>query len=103
MDEDGQFTFNKPEPKEDMDEKAEKEEEQIELDPLAGSNIDQRDIMESQRQMLEGGNLQPKAQQNPPATRNKRRMSVGADKRLTGLPAEAGNQNVDRRNERRIP
>ena len=103
MDEDGQFTFNKPEPKEDMDEKTEKEEEQIELDPLAGSNIDQRDIMESQRQMLEGGNLQPKAQQNPPATRNKRRMSVGPDKRLTGLPAEAGNQNVDRRNERRVP
>ena len=30
-------------------------------------------------------------------------MSVGPDKRMAGLPREAGNQNVDTRNERRIP
>ena len=102
MDEDGQFTFKKPEPKpEPVGE--EKEEKSLDLDPLAGSNLDQRDIEEQQRMMLETGSLQPKPQENPPATRNKRRMSVGPDKRLTGLPAEAGNQNVDRRNERRIP
>jgi hypothetical protein len=28
-------------------------------------------------------------------------MSVGPDKRATGLPKEAGNQNVDKRTERR--
>jgi hypothetical protein len=102
MDEDGQFTFNKPEPKPEPV-GGEKEEKSLGLDPLAGSNLDQRDIEEQQRMMLETGSLQPKPQENPPATRNKRRMSVGPDKRLTGLPAEAGNQNVDRRNERRIP
>ena len=41
-------------------------------------------------------------QQNPPATRNKPSMETGPDKRLTGLPAEAGNQNVDSRTERRV-
>ena len=41
-------------------------------------------------------------QGNPTATRNKPRMSVGPDKRMTGLPQEAGNQNVDTRNERRV-
>jgi len=30
-------------------------------------------------------------------------MSVGPDKRFTGLPEDAGNQNVDTRSERRIP
>ena len=29
-------------------------------------------------------------------------MSVGPDKRNTGLPAAAGNQNVDKRTERRV-
>jgi len=29
-------------------------------------------------------------------------MSVGPDKRLQGLPQDAGNQNVDRRSERRV-
>ena len=96
MDEDGNFTFKKPEPKETM----EGEEEQIKTDPLAGSNVDQRDLAEAQMAMLDSGGSTP--QENPPATRNKARNSVGPDKRLTGLPQEAGNQNVDRRSERRI-
>ena len=35
-------------------------------------------------------------------TRNKPSMSEGPDKRNTGLPVEAGNQNVDKRTERRV-
>ena len=43
-----------------------------------------------------------KPQENPPATRNKPSMETGPDKRFSGLPAEAGNQNVDSRTERRV-
>ena len=75
------------------------EEGQIENDPLAGSNLDQRDLDEQARQFAQGGG---KPQENPPATRNKARNEVGPDKRMTGLPAEAGNQNVDSRTERRV-
>ena len=67
---------------------------------MAGSNLDQRDMDENMRTMMEGGS---KPQENPATTRNKPSMSVGPDKRMTGLPADAGNQNVDRRSERRIP
>ena len=35
-------------------------------------------------------------------TRNKPSMETGPDKRFTGLPQEAGNQNVDSRTERRV-
>lgn len=94
MDEDGNFTFSKPEPKEE-----ETPTEEVETNPMAGSNIDQRELAEAQMASLEEGS---KPQENPPATRNKARMSVGPDKRLTGLPEDAGNQNVDRRSERRI-
>ena len=96
MDEDGQFTYTKPEPKEEQSEKGE---DMIENDPLAGSNLDQRDLDEQARQFAQGGG---KPQENPPATRNKPSMSVGPDKRLQGLPQDAGNQNVDRRSERRV-
>ena len=96
MDEDGQFTYTKPEPEE-----PEQTEEggDVEKDPLAGSNLDQRDLDEQARQFAEGGG---KPQENPPATRNKPSMSTGPDKRLQGLPQDAGNQNVDRRSERRV-
>ena len=47
------------------------------------------------REFAQGG----KPQQNPATTRNKPSMSVAPDKRLTGLPLDAGNQNVDRRTE----
>ena len=96
MDEDGQFTYTKPEPKEEQPAEGE---DMVENDPLAGSNLDQRDLDEQARQFAQGGG---KPQENPPATRNKPSMSVGPDKRLQGLPQDAGNQNVDRRSERRL-
>ena len=96
MDEDGNFTYTKPEPEESEQTEEGKE---VEKDPLAGSNLDQRDLDEQSRQFAEGGG---KPQENPPATRNKPSMSTGPDKRLQGLPEDAGNQNVDRRSERRI-
>ena len=43
-----------------------------------------------------------KPQENPPATRNKPSMDSGPDKRFSGLPEAAGNQNVDKRTERRV-
>jgi len=98
MDEDGQFTFKKPEPVEEKPQEENKAESGV--DPLAGSNLDQRDLDENMRNMMEGGST---PQENPATTRNKPSMSVGPDKRMTGLPADAGNQNVDRRSERRIP
>jgi len=100
MDEDGNFTFNKPEPKEEPPQEGEEAKSQSGVDGLVGSNFDQRDIDEMNREMLEGGG---KPQENPATTRNKPSMSVGPDKRMTGLPTDAGNQNVDRRSERRIP
>ena len=96
MDEDGNFTFKKPDPVEEP--KPEGGEEKIELDPYAGTNIDASQLGQMQEQALQGST----PQQNPPATRNKPRMSVGPDKRMTGLPQDAGNQNVDTRNERRV-
>jgi uncharacterized OB-fold protein len=96
MDEDGNFTYTKPEPEEP---EQTEEGEDVETDPLAGSNLDQRDIDEQNRKFAESGG---KPQENPPATRNKPSMSTGPDKRLQGLPEDAGNQNVDRRSERRV-
>jgi len=95
MDEDGNFTFTKPEPKE---EERKEEGGEAETDPYAGTNIDQSQLGQMQEQALQGG----KPQENPPATRNKPSMNQGPDKRLTGLPLDAGNQNVDRRTERRV-
>jgi len=100
MDEDGNFTFKKPEPQPE-ETPTETGGEPAKKDPLAGSNLDQRDLDEQTRMFAEGAGSKP--QENPPATRNKSRMSVGPDKRMSGLPQEAGNQNVDTRNERRIP
>jgi hypothetical protein len=96
MDEDGQFTFKKPEPEQP---EQPQEGEQSEADPYAGTNIDASQMGQMQEQALQGT---PTPQENPPATRNKARNSVGPDKRMTGLPAEAGNQNVDTRTERRV-
>ena len=101
MDEDGNFTFKKPEPQPEESASPKSEGEPAKKDPLAGSNLDQRDLDEQARMFAETGGAKP--QENPPATRNKSRMSVGPDKRMAGLPREAGNQNVDTRNERRIP
>ena len=52
-----------------------------------------------QEQALQGGS---KPQANPATTRNKPSVETGPDKRLTGLPEDAGNQNVDSRTERRV-
>ena len=103
MDEDGNFTFTKPEPKENEGESENQEE--IELDPYAGTNIDQSQL----GQMMEEGTKPSPEEAGMPAkpakvkaNRNKPSMATGPDKRLGGLPREAGNQNVDRRTERRI-
>ena len=93
MDEDGNFTYEKPEPEEEQPEEGE---EQIENDPYAGTNIDASQMGQMQEQAMST------PQENPPATRNKPSMNQGPDKRLTGLPLDAGNQNVDRRTERRV-
>ena len=97
MDEDGNFTFTKPEPQEQPQAEGEGE-EKVELDQYAGTNIDASQMGQMQEQMMQGG----KPQENPPATRNKPSMNQGPDKRLSGLPIDAGNQNVDRRTERRV-
>ena len=103
MDEDGNFTFTKPEPQENEGEGENQEE--IELDPYAGTNIDQSQL----GQMMEAGTKPSPEEAGMPAkpakvkaNRNKPSMATGPDKRLAGLPREAGNQNVDRRTERRI-
>jgi len=94
MDEDGNFTYEKPEPVEE--EQPAEGEEPVENDPYAGTNIDASQMGQMQEQAMST------PQENPPATRNKPSMNQGPDKRLTGLPLDAGNQNVDRRTERRV-
>ena len=96
MDEDGNFTFTKPKPEEKP---KEGEEEPYEKDPYAGTNIDASQLGQMQEQALQGGS---KPQANPATTRNKPSMNQGPDKRMSGLPLEAGNQNNDKRTERRV-
>ena len=98
MDEDGNFTFKKPEPAEE--EQPQGGEEPVEKDPYAGTNIDASQMGQMQEQALQGGTSKP--QENPATTRNKPSMNQGPDKRLTGLPLDAGNQNNDKRTERRV-
>jgi len=100
MDDEGRFTYKKPEPKpEEMGTESEESGgDAASTDPFAGTNIDASQLGQLQEQALTGS----KPQENPPATRNKPSMSTGPDKRFSGLPEEAGNQNVDRRTERRV-
>tara|TARA_Y100000289_G_scaffold59806_1_gene66241 strand:- start:55 stop:867 length:813 start_codon:yes stop_codon:yes gene_type:complete len=102
MDEDGNFTYEKPEPQEPEPTTEEKGMDMdIGMETPLEEPMTQEPIQEtSMEQDIE---QEPTPQENPPATRNKRRMSVGPDKRFTGLPEDAGNQNVDTRSERRIP
>ena len=93
MDDEGRFTFVKPPPP--PEEQGPVEEEMVETDPYAGTNIDASQM----GQMMEQGMGAPTPQQNPNPTKNKARNSVGPDKRFSGLPAEAGNRNVDKRTE----
>jgi rRNA maturation endonuclease Nob1 len=94
MDEDGNFTYEKPQPVEE--EQPAEGEEQAEADPYAGTNIDASQMGQMQEQAMST------PQENPATTRNKPSMAQGPDKRLTGLPLDAGNQNVDQRTERRV-
>ena len=99
MDDEGRFTYFKPEPKEQ--EPQPEGGEEFELDPYAGTNIDQSQL----GQMMDAGTRPTAEEAGQPATvkgRNKPSMSVGPDKRFSGLPREAGNENVDRRSERRV-
>ena len=55
--------------------------------------------------MMEAGTRPSAAEEGKPAevkSRNKPSMSTGPDKRFSGLPGDAGNQNVDKRTERRV-
>lgn len=112
MDDEGRFIYTKPEPVEgDEQGKNQPGDGKIERDPYAGTDIDQNYV----GQMMAEGNKptmeeagqpekvksEPKPQENPNPTKNKARLSVGPDKRFSGLPRDAGNENVDRRTERR--
>jgi len=102
MDDEGRFIYTKPEPKPEQAEGG-GEEEDVSLDPYAGTDIDASQMGQMQEQMMMGNQKgESKPQENPPSTRNKPSMSTGPDKRFTGLPREAGNENVDKRTERRI-
>ena len=94
MDDEGRFTFKKPEPKPEQQGPKEEGEEKVETDPYAGTDIDASQLGQLQEQQLMG--------QGGGETRNKPSMETGPDKRFTGLPREAGNENVDSRTERRV-
>ena len=97
MNEDGEFTFKKiPE----VPEKPPPEEGKVENDPYAGTNIDPSQMGQMQEQAFQGE--KPIPSEGEGGARNKPSMSVGPPNRATGLPAEAANENVDRRTERRI-
>jgi DNA-directed RNA polymerase subunit RPC12/RpoP len=101
MDDEGRFSYKKPPP--EVKDRPKGEEEQIERDPYAGTNIDQSHIGE----MMEGGAGKPTMEEagqpaKVKATRNKPSSATGPDKRFSGLPVDAGNQNVDKRTERRV-
>ena len=90
----------KPKPKKEEGEMGNmKSDKKLETDPYAGTDIDASQLGQLQEQQLMAAS---KPQENPPATRNKPSMETGPDKRFSGLPAEAGNQNVDSRTERRV-
>ena len=94
MDDEGRFTFKKPDPQPEAPPQ-EGAEGEVETDPYAGTDIDASQLGQLQEQALMGG-------QGGGETRNKPSMETGPDKRFTGLPREAGNENVDSRTERRV-
>jgi len=94
MDENGEFIFTKPQPQEPA-QGEQQQEGDVETDPYAGTDIDASQMGQMQEEMMAGG-------ANKADTRNKPSMSVGPPNRNTGLPAEAANNNVDRRTERRV-
>tara|TARA_R100000742_G_C4276110_1_gene96973 strand:+ start:375 stop:2036 length:1662 start_codon:yes stop_codon:yes gene_type:complete len=105
MDDKGRFKYSKEKPDIKATDKGKGGE--FEVDPYAGTNIDQSQMgqmMEAgtKPSMAEAGQAE-KVKSEPPKTRNKPSKETGPDKRFTGLPREAGNENVDSRTERRIP
>ena len=104
MDDKGRFTYKKEKPREMQGGKSsEGSGGNVKTDPYAGTNIDANYL----GQMMDEGSRPTKEEAGKPAevkaTRNKPSMETGPDKRFTGLPREAGNQNVDSRTERRVP
>ena len=90
MDEEGNFVYKKFPPKQEVDVDVQEgggEDKTLETDPYAGTNVDASQL----------GQIAEEAM-----TRNKPSMSVGPPQRNTGLPAQAANNNVDRRTERRV-
>ena len=98
MDEEGKFTYSKPEPKPEGE--VQEGEEAIERDPYAGTDVDASHMGE----MVEAGNKPTMAEAGQPAkvkgASPKPKMSVGPPNRAKGLPKDAANNNVDRRTER---
>jgi len=107
MDDEGRFIYTKPKPVEGEEQgKTQTGDDGFKPDPYAGTNIDQSQL----GQMMEAGNkpsmadagVPEKVKSEPPKKRNKPSMNTGPDKRFKGLPREAGNENVDKRTERRV-
>jgi len=97
MDADGEFTFKKPPPEPPKPEGT--EEKAVEKDPYAGTDIDASQLGQMQEEAL-SEKASPEGAEG--TTRNKPSMSVGPPNRATGLPAEAANNNVDKRTERKV-
>ena len=108
MDDEGRFIYTKPKPVEgDEQGKTQTGDDGFKTDPYAGTDIDASQLgqmMEAgtKPSLAEAGQPEKVKSDEPPKTRNKPSMNVGPDKRFKGLPKDAGNQNVDKRTERRV-
>tara|TARA_Y100000361_G_scaffold145478_1_gene154707 strand:- start:3309 stop:3764 length:456 start_codon:yes stop_codon:yes gene_type:complete len=104
MDDKGRFTYKKERPKQIEGKK--EEGSKFEADPYAGTNVDQSQLGQMMEQgtkpSMDEAGKPARIKSEPPKTRNKPSMETGPDKRFTGLPRDAGNQNVDSRTERRV-
>ena len=98
MNGEGEFEFKKPPPEPKVVEGG-KEEKAVEKDPYAGTDIDASQLGQMQEEAL---SQKDSPQEGDSTTRNKPSMSVGPPNRASGLPAEAANNNVDRRTERKV-
>ena len=108
MDDEGRFIYTKPKPVEgDEQGKTQSGDDDFKTDPYAGTDIDASQLgqmMEAGTKptLAEAGQPEKVKSDEPPKTRNKPSMNTGPDKRFKGLPKDAGNQNVDKRTERRV-
>ena len=103
MDSEGRFTYDKP-----MEEKEKQQGkgDEFELDPYAGTDIDASQLgqmmAEGNKPTMAEAGVPEKVKSEPPKKRNKPSMFNAPDKRFKGLPREAGNENNDKRTERRV-